>query len=211
MNMGTRFHRFAEIFFQYCEGIEHIYWDTLIPDGYYNPMEKNWMLWWMGQEMDRLIDYDFDYNRWKPIATEIYVEDDGLGICGTIDRVDRNDDGTVSIIEYKTGSSFYLPSLKRQLAFYSYIWTNNIGDVVDSMVVINPRLEKIETYKVTDKDINKVVEDINIMRDVIENGNYERDCTENKFRICQLCEPEDVWGKIDLKEDLNKQVTFKEV
>lgn len=192
MRVGTRFHEFAERFFNYCDVIDIDDWEIMIPVQF-SPSEVKMAQWFVAMERRRYKQYNDEgrIDEWRPIAREIQIKYDVLSICGTIDRVDwyNRNNGEVAIIEYKTGFSFYKPTLLRQLAFYTILWEQafNMGKVV-KLIVINPRLQKIEEYDVTPRIVNSILKKLIKLRNMIRaDDNWPRKCWIKKFIMCRLC------------------------
>jgi len=91
----------------------------------------------------------------RPLATEeqfvchdIVPEVDAEG---TVDRIDCNPDKSATIVEYKTGYSWRIRDLRRELAFYVLLLTkSNFKLPITLMAGINPRLQKQFCVRVTD-------------------------------------------------------------
>jgi len=109
-----------------------------------------------------------------------------LRIGGTIDRVDDLGGSRIEIIDYKTGAT--IPTQKEvnkdlQLSFYALAMSNirkiKPEDIKLSLYYLDTQ-EKISTTR-TEKDLEKVKEEILKIRDEIENSDFK--CNNNFF--CQ--------------------------
>lgn len=200
---GTRFHDFAEKFWEVCELIPMDRWDELIPEQFI-PEEVEWASWWLDTERRRyntLKEADL-LDMWKPVSVETKLVDEKLKLSSTFDRLDwwDKDADELAMIEYKTGTSFYPPALMFQLAFYAIMWEDlfNFGTVTN-LIVINPNL-KLNGYfddkarfRVTPKMIDNVINSVAELRNTMHRGGpYPRKCTLNKFKVCQMCKPSEV-------------------
>lgn len=141
--------------------------------------------------------YEYD-PKILPAAMElpfiIPVGDKTLKIGGKIDRVDMLGDGTIEIMDYKTGAT--IPSQKEvdsnlQLSFYALaattISTEPLGknpDKIKLSLYFLDSQEKISTTR-TKKDLEKATEEILKVRGEIENSDFK--CSGHMF--CQnACE-----------------------
>jgi len=116
-----------------------------------------------------------------------------LKIGGVIDRVDIFPDGSIEIIDYKTGAN--IPSQKEvdknlQLSFYGLAATqipeeplNKEPEKIKLSLYYLDEQEKITTIR-TSKDLEKAKEEIFKVRDEIENSDFT--CSGNF--LCKDCE-----------------------
>lgn len=192
MDVGTRFHDFAAKFFDYCFALDPEDWDEMIhPD--FAPMEVNMLKWFIEMERRRYYDHEKrgELDTWMPVQRELKMSVPAMGISGTMDRIDWacKEKNELAIIEYKTGFSFYQPSLIRQMAYYSILWEESVHDgQVTQMIVINPRLEKIVPFDLVPSQTSKVVEKIVELRMRIRmDGPWKKKCSPAKFAMCGMC------------------------
>lgn len=120
--------------------------------------------------------------------------DTTLKIGGTIDRVDQLKDGSIEIIDYKTGAT--IPSQKEvdnnlQLSFYALAATkilskpfNKLPEEVKLSLYYLDDQEKITTTR-NKKDLEKAIKEIFKVRDEIENSDFK--CSNHYF-CQQKCE-----------------------
>ena len=124
------------------------------------------------------------YKDREPYRTEWMIYDDTYKICGTIDMVYKNEDGTFDIIDWKRSKNISLPkSLTKhsntnywhytyQLNVYKYILEHNYNITIKNMVIVqmHPNYPTYKTYEVIDlqEDIIKGIEtNINKTVDII--------------------------------------------
>lgn len=198
MKAGTRFHEFAQRFFNHCCGIPVDEWKSLIPKEFKSLREKRMANWFVELEQKRYKEHEEEgrLGEWRPIAREIKMEHKGLLIESTADRIDYVDKekDEIAIVEYKTGESEFLPSLLRQLAYYALLWseTMNYGHV-RKLIVVNPHKETVKTYQFYTNQIDKVMNNIITVRQAMRNGGpYPRKCSIGKFARCGMCSIHDV-------------------
>ncbi|MFA5133151.1 MAG: PD-(D/E)XK nuclease family protein [Candidatus Paceibacterota bacterium] len=186
MIVGTRFHEFAEWFFDIYSGIEPDRWEELVPSAFL-PEEQEWAAWFIQEEYKR---YNKNPEVFMPLMREMKIIDDDLCLSGTFDRVDKLDtQDTLAIVEYKTGKSYNEESIMRQLAFYKLLWDNNVkrGNML-YMRYINPRIQKYETIKFKSNAVDKVLLDIAGMRKCLREDTFMYQCSPVKHIICHQCD-----------------------
>lgn len=187
MSTGTRFHEFAHWFFDICQGIPHEAWVNLAPSTFCT-YEKNMAVWFLKYETNRFTtECNEDFNEFLPLHREIYLEDTDLGLYGTLDRMDKYK-GALCTVEYKTGRSFFAPSITRQLSFYKLIYDNTIkyGEV-KYLKYINPRLGVEKVIEFTPRMKDDLIYDLSKLRQAIKTNEYPRKCFEKKRAICDMC------------------------
>lgn len=194
MAVGTRFHDFADLFFDICLGVDPDEWELLVPVDELQPDEVEMWEWFARNEMERYYELrDKDrLDEFMPIMREFKMENAGLMLESTCDRADWECKplGMVAIVEYKTGGKINDRSLERQLAFYSMLWKDTLGiGEVGVLRLINPRLQVVKDYELTKRAVNEVNKVIGQIRDALESGEYPRKCSQNKYPYCRVCEP----------------------
>jgi hypothetical protein len=200
--MGTRFHDFAQNWWNFCEQVPIDRWHDMIPDQF-NQTETDWAHWWIDTEERRYLHLEENdlLDMWKPVSVENKLIDKKLKLTSTFDRLDwwDKDAEELAMIEYKTGTSFYAPALMSQLAFYSMVWEDifNFGQV-RKLIVINPNLklngyfDHSACFTLTDKMIDNVINKVAKLRKTISTGGpFPRKCTLNKYKVCRMCLPSD--------------------
>lgn len=186
MSMGTRFHEFANWFFDICDGIDPDRWIELVPNKF-TVEEREMANWFIEREYLR---YNDDPELFMPVMRETKIIDETLGLMGTFDRIDKIDgDGHLAIVEYKTGKSFNKKSIMRQLAFYKLLWDNNMkyGTITHARY-INPRIQMYEIIPFTQNDTDRLLADISSMREAIREDKFKLLCSPVKYTICHMCD-----------------------
>ena len=140
---GQIFHHAMEDFYNKIK-LEDIndpleYFTNLLPN-VIQPDLKEWFAWYAKYEADRYnkcenLDYFLPYRQEMAISYEI----DGINRTGHFDRIDRIDDTTLQIIEYKTGR-YNDPSKPHRLS--------NIRAEVEWYRSILSNLEEFKDYKI---------------------------------------------------------------
>jgi hypothetical protein len=187
MVVGTRFHEFAYWFFDICQGIDPSQWTELVPSSF-TLTERDMARWWLEKERER---YEHDPDLFMPLQREIKLVDDDLCLTGTCDRIDSFGEDLI-VVEYKTGASFNLDSIHRQLAFYKLLWDNtiNMGNI-KYMLYINPRIQKYELIEFREDAIDGVLRQIAGLRKAIREDIFPRKCSPVKHALCMLCDAEE--------------------
>jgi hypothetical protein len=190
MVVGTRFHEFAYWFFDVCQGIDPEQWIDMVPTSF-TLTERDMARWWLEQEKAR---YDTDPSIFTPLQREIRLNDDDLCLTGTCDRIDvfDKDANELIVVEYKTGASFNIDAIRRQLAFYKLMWDNsiNMGNI-KYMRYINPRIKKYELIEFREDAIDGVLRQISTLRKAIREDIFPHRCSPVKHALCMLCDADE--------------------
>ena len=130
-----------------------------------------------------------------------YTTEDGISFNGSIDRIDKNPDGTYSIYDYKTGTDnssiskggthsdyFY------QIGFYKYLFKKQFGVSADvSTTFIYPLIEESHTTKeISDEVCEEIAQEFIEIVGKINNLEFDRPnkCPNEKFcsykNICKM-------------------------
>jgi ATP-dependent helicase/DNAse subunit B len=189
--IGSRFHGFAEWFFDYCAALPPERWEEFVPNSF-NRDEQEMVLWWVKEERKR---YYENPEIFMPIQRELKIEYTEKCLHGIVDRIDWIDKSKneIAVVEYKTSKSFYQPSINRQLAFYKYIWDNSIrmGNI-KYIRYINPRLKIYELIPLPQGAMTRMTNKIEEIRQAIKSQDFPRKCTDVKFIHCGICHPDEV-------------------
>lgn len=193
--LGTRFHDWAHVFFQFANTMEPQQWSQLIPQEF-STLEKQWARWFIQFERKRwaLLQQEGRLDEWKPVYRELTLESSEYGITGTIDRVDWKDksQNEVVLIEYKTTLSMDYTSLRRQLHFYKLLYENadeaTIGKVV-GIACINPRIRQVWYEDVNANSMRAVERWLSRIKLSLETGQFKP--TNNQY-VCMWCDVADV-------------------
>lgn len=196
MLIGTRFHEFAERFFDVASTIDHDAWYELIPEEF-NDEEQDMTTWfitfqrmrWMDLERQNKLDY------FTPMYRELFMICDTIKLQSTLDGaewIDRQA-GTVRLIEYKTGGKIDKDAAFRQLAFYAVLWTmsGNPG-TIKQLRLINPRLQVVVDAEYTDKLRDAALKRVAKLRAAIDNDDFPYKCTDGKYAACRMCKMEEI-------------------
>lgn len=105
-----------------------------------------------------------------------------INLTGVIDKITRNEDGTFTVWDYKTGSSYSnmdkkrKESIKRQASFYKLLLQHahggkyNLKEVIFDFIEENSKKKEYERqhFEITQEDVQKVKEEINeLVNDVL--------------------------------------------
>lgn len=200
MLMGTRFHDFAQTFFEYALVVDPNRWMEFIPKEFV-PEEVSMASWFIQNERERYsaLKEAGRIGEFLPILREFKLNSPKLYLEGTVDRIDWLDreKNQAIAIEYKTGRSINHESLTKQLAMYALMYHDMKlqGDIV-ALRLINPRLGVQKDYKLERWHTDKVLKDIVKLRDAIREQNFPPRCTDVKFAFCRMCTPDESGIKI---------------
>lgn len=195
MLMGTRFHDFAEKFFEYALIVEPERWNEFIPKEFV-PEEVAMASWFIQNERERYFALKDEgrLGEFLPILREFKLNSAKLFLEGTVDRVDwlNREKGLAVAVEYKTGKSINHESLTKQLAMYALMYHDMRlqGDIV-GLRLINPRLGVQKDFKLERWHTDKVLKDIVKLRDALRSNSFPPKCTDVKFAFCRMCTPEE--------------------
>ena len=127
--------------------------------------------------------------------------EDGTIFRGYIDRIDKNEDGTYTIYDYKTGNnknSAIKPDGEHQdyyyqMAWYKYFYEKSTGNKVSVTKFIYPEdfLSKNEGIKYSDEDINNAVE---TLKDAVVDIRAHKFEPSRKNNVCKYCLYKDFCG-----------------
>ena len=127
-----------------------------------------------------------------------YRFEDGTKFYGKIDRIDKCEDGTYAIYDYKTGNnknSGIKPEGKHedyynQIAWYKYFYELSTGNKVSVTKFIYPEdfLSKNEGIKYTDEEFHTVIEKFKNAVKGIKSYEFE---PSYKEKACEYCSYKD--------------------
>lgn len=185
LTVGSRFHNFAETFFDIAYDYETDAWPDFIHEDF-SLYEREMLEWFIEQETDRLKLMNNDRDLWMPKVREEKFLNHKLQLRGIIDRIDHLGDTNV-IVEYKTSKSIYKPGLQLEFGFYKLL-LSEMPQYKDKKLigcVVNPRLKEIQFMSPSREET--VMKIINDLRTSIDTGEFERTCTGVKISVCKLC------------------------
>ena len=184
MTVGTRFHEFADKFFDICESYNTDQWYDFIPSSFGN-YERSMAEFFIDYEInDVLIE---ENPMWFPAFRELELFHDDLLISGGIDRIDWVVPGkTVKLWEYKTSKKFDKKSLSRQFGIYKLLIEDILGYEVVECVDLNPRLRTVTP--VVPMNRIAVLELVDMIRYAYYNPETcKPKCSDVKYFICCVC------------------------
>ena len=156
-----------------------------------------------GKYYDKFIAISSVYNLKSKAELNLdYITDDGINFIGSIDRIDKNSDGTYSIYDYKTGTDnsgitkagvhsdyFY------QIGFYKYLFKKqfDINSDVYTTFIYPLLKEDFHTQKdIPDEVCEEIAQEFKDIVDKIHNLEFERPnkCPNEKFcsykNLCKM-------------------------
>jgi hypothetical protein len=214
MLMGTRFHDFAQRFFEYHCVLPPEQWERFVPKEFILE-EADMAKWFVSNERARYLELKQQdrLDEFPPILREARLCSSKLFLEGTVDRVDwlSKSKGLAIAIEYKTGKSINVESITKQLAMYALMYHDMKlpGDIV-GLRLINPRLQVVKDYKLERWYTDKVLKSIVKLRTAIREKQFPALCSDVKFAYCHMCTPEEA-GIIDEESVKSFADTLREV
>lgn len=192
MLRGTRFHAFAESFFDKCDECPPEEWEKLI-DTTLKEDEQEYQLWFINQERKRynklLEESKEDY--FIPEFREVHLNSPELKLHGYIDRIDCNDKvkKTFTLVEYKTSKKHKPADVKRELSYYRMLWDDTMKDVgtITQLLIINPECQEYAYYKISDRNMNAARNLMIKLREAIAADDFPRPMNTYKCNYCDLC------------------------
>lgn len=204
---GTRFHEFAEKFFDYAHIVPREKWEEVFIHPCFCPYEVRMLEFFIEYERERLALLEYDYERWMPIARELRVVNEEYQIRGIIDRIDRCGD-KIMLVEYKTSKSINKPSLQREFGFYKLLLKDHpIYGQYDlaQCCVINPRVKAVEFMNPS--RITTIERDISKLNVALRTSIFEPACTDAKYFMCKLCKTQKEANLYQFTEEFYSTVT----
>lgn len=132
------------------------------------------------------------------VEQSVSFELDGVKFFGIIDRVDKNDDGTYTIYDYKTGNAKTLKSVSpegehadyyNQIGLYKYYFEKSTGKKVKETTFIFPEdFTKNLTLNLTDEDIKEIEKIFKTAISDIKAYKFEPSYKKEACEYCQFRE-----------------------
>lgn len=197
MLVGTRFHDFADKFFDYALGFPPDMWDDFIPTEDFNDEEVEMAKWFLDYQRGRYAELQVRnaLDEFVPIYKELFMICDAVQLKSTLDfsEWDNKEKRQVCLGEYKTGENLKEEEAFRQLAFYAILWlqSGNPGEVT-SLKLINPRLKVVKKVPFTEELATTAIKRVQKLRDAIDQSKFPYRCTDGKYAACKRCRLEEL-------------------
>lgn len=192
MLRGTRFHKFAEEFFDKCDEIAPEDWEQMI-DTTLKEDEQEYQRWFIEQERNRynkLLD-EGNTDLFIPEFREVHFNSPELKLHGYIDRIDCNnkEKKTYTLVEYKTSKKYKPADVKRELSYYRMLWDATMADVgtITHLLIVNPECCEYQYYKVSDRNMNAAKNMIIKVREALAKNDFPKPMNMYKCAYCDLC------------------------
>ena len=191
MLIGTRFHDWAEHFYDHCSSVNPEDWEQLIPEEF-NDEEVDMVKWFIHFQRTRYHQLlaEGREEEFIPIYRELFMICDAIKIKSTLDGAEWVDraKNEIRLIEYKTGGKLNEESAFRQLAFYACLWgmSGNPGNIT-TLRLINPRLQMVVDCPLTQDMIEAAMLRVVKLRNAIDKSQFPYKCSDGKFAACKLC------------------------
>ena len=148
---------------------------------------------------------DNGYFNQRVFGTEVRFEIkiDNYKFIGYIDRIDKNDDGSIDIIDYKTSKrdkSYYQAKNDFQLAIY-YLAAKELFN--NSEINLNLFYLRTDKFIKIEDDINKILDLKKNIKKYIFSINNENDFSANESILCEWCY---FWRECEVKSSPNPSI-----
>ncbi len=143
-----------------------------------------------------------DPTRLEPAERELYVETDldGLVLRGYVDRLDVAPDGSMRVVDYKTGRSpaerFESKALF-QMKFYALVLWKQRGEIPKLLQLVYLGNGEIVRYVPDEQDLRGVERKVKALWGAIERAAATGDWRPSPSRLCDWCEHRSLcpaWG-----------------
>ncbi len=148
-----------------------------------------------------------DPTRLDPAAREMAVRaqlDAGLVLRGFVDRLDRNSDGDVRIVDYKTGRSpgtGFESKAMFQMRFYALTWWRMTGEIPRLLQLLYLGNGEVLRYQPDESDLRATERKILAIRTAITSAADSGAFAPNPGRHCDWCSFRNVcpaWGAMPI-------------
>lgn len=151
-----------------------------------------------------------DQHAWftlKPKFKELWLEDKELGLCGYIDHVNTDFDGSLGITDYKTGMMYGFGmkyDYELQCGLYGVLYQRCVGMTPDKVSIIYLRYGYEVTQTLTPILLNQALQAFNEVRSGSVSQNItDYPCKEQK--LCAYCNFQDKCNGMEQMNDLIRQ------
>lgn len=193
MLRGTRFHKFAEEFFDHCDEYAPEDWEQMI-DTTLKEDEQQYQRWFIEQERFRymkLLNEGKAEEYFIPAYREVHLNAPELKLHGYIDRIDCNnkEKRTYTLVEYKTSKKYKPADVKRELSYYRMLWDETMKDIgtITHVLIINPECQEYQYYKVSERNMTAAKNMMAKLREAIAKNDFPRPMNLYKCNYCDLC------------------------
>ena len=134
-----------------------------------------------------------DPSRLEPEARELYVETevDGLTLRGYVDRLDVAPDGSMRVVDYKTGRSpgeaFEAKALF-QMKFYALVLWRTRGEVPRMLQLVYLGNGEVVRYAPDERDLLAVERNLRAIWDAVVRAASTGDWRPRVSRLCDWCD-----------------------
>jgi RecB family exonuclease len=192
MLRGTRFHDFAEKFFDKCDELPPERWEEFV-DETLKEDEQEYQRWFIQKERaryEKLLDEGKE-DYFIPVYREVHINSTDLKLHGYIDRIDCNDrhKKTFTLVEYKTSKKHKPADVKRELSYYRMLWDSEMSEegTITQLLIINPECQEYAYYKISDRNMNAARNLMIKLREAIAADDFPRPMNTYKCQYCDLC------------------------
>lgn len=194
LDFGNLIHGTLEHFFEKCKKENTILEKNELEESFKKILESKYYYQEFEKRAWDILEHYFEINKENfivPIENELSVrgipfeigDDKILYLSGAIDKITRNDDGSLTVWDYKTGKSYSnmdktrKEKIKRQAVFYKLLLQHAHGGKYNFKTAIFDFVEKNDngeyekqSFEITQDDIDELKSQIKDLVDHIQNG-----------------------------------------
>ena len=120
----------------------------------------------------------------KIILTEEIIYDRERLISGIIDRVDELEDGSLLLLDYKSGNEYQFETYRFELALYSYLYELKYKRRIKYIAIFFVEKNKLVYEELKEEDIEDALDEVDEVDEKIQLGEFKM----KKGFWCSYCE-----------------------
>lgn len=171
------------------ENERYAYVRSFLPDEDVDDILHN-MAWF---ETDRLNIFKDDLSRYKPVIVEekftkvIEINDVEITMVGKPDHVYREEDGSLNILELKTGNwkPYKKSKIRKELCFYAWLLEGQVDGEINNISWLYPKVDYFDTEIIKKRTMTAVRKQFERMIESYELDEWDSSYNEHKCQSCQ--------------------------
>ncbi|MBT3538479.1 PD-(D/E)XK nuclease family protein [Candidatus Peregrinibacteria bacterium] len=148
-------------------------------------------------ESKKAVDPNHAFNLIKPKLKEKYYSDDHLNIHGYVDSIEKDFDGNITLIDYKTSQKYknvLNPDYKRQLAIYALLYQKEEGHLPQLVGIHYLRYGEVFFVEVTPELVTWAEGEVKFVSEKVKTKEIV-DYDRKPSKLCRWCDFYDVCWK----------------